>query len=148
MSIIIPKNDENPIAMAVGQLFEPGAWPDTKSAQVHGVNDVFAAGDGMDGDRNDQRGQFFYLSKEPAAQFFDLITSRFLCVHGEAKVASKCGNKTHGQIHAVGDLIRQAKATEGDSVMSRVERIRMRMVMLAMLNTRMSMEAANMVRSR
>jgi hypothetical protein len=32
--------------------------------------------------------------------------------------------------------------------MSRVERIRMRMVMLAMLNTRMSMEAANMVRSR
>ncbi len=87
------------------KLLQPGPWPNAKGAQVHGVDNVLAAGDSMNGNRHDQRSQLAYLGKQTAAQLLNLVPARALGVHCQAEIAPEGRDETHGQIHGIGDFV-------------------------------------------
>ncbi len=104
-------------------LSEPGARTDAKGPQIHGIDDVFAADDGMDGHRDDHRTELAHLLDQSAADLLQLIAARPLRIHRQLEIAAKGRDEAHGQVHGIGELVRQAQSLEGDPVQRRVERI-------------------------
>ena len=118
-----PDPDQDAVFHFVIQFLQPGARTDAEGAQVHGVDDVFAADDGMDGDGDHQRADLPHLLDESAADLLQLKAARFLRVHRQLEIAAEGRDEAHGQVHGVGDLVGQSQPAEGDPVQRGVERV-------------------------
>ena len=116
--------NQDTILEFIDEKLQPRARTDAEGAQVHGVDDVFAPDDGMDGDGDHQWADFPHLLDESAADLFEFEAARLLRIHRQLEIAAEGRDEAHGQVHGVGDLVGQAESAEGDSIISGVERVR------------------------
>ena len=117
-------SNQDTILEFIDEKLQPRARTNAKGAQVHRVDDVLAADDGVDGDGDHQRAEFTDLLNESAADLFELEAARLLRVHRQLEIAAEGRDEAHGQVHGVGDLVGQAESAEGDSIIRGIERIR------------------------
>ena len=117
------ENDQQVVVPAVVELNEPGTGSDAKRAQVHGVDNILAANDGVDSNRNDQRRHLSHLLDQTAAEIFQFVSACALGVICLLKITSEGWNEAHGQVHCIRKFVRQTQAAEGDPIQSRVHRV-------------------------